>query len=192
MEPTIDHSVVLRIARKYASQLVGNYGFVPDDCVDLTQDLLLECLRRCRNYDPSRSGQHAFVKLVVRHGIASIIESRTALRRNGRICELIDDFHGAPSQIENPRDADHLKMDVERLLVKLPPELVQLAQLLSTDSIASIGRITGRSRATIYRRINELRCAFEAAGLRKYLPQAIKQRETRKSSRSAIREKRLS
>jgi RNA polymerase sigma factor (sigma-70 family) len=167
MQQPFDDADVRRIARWYAAQVIGTYGFVRDDIEDLTQSLLLEYQRRLRKYDPKRSGHQTWARLVMRHHLLSIIETRCAQRRDYRATTVLNDL-GSKSSF-NSWERDHMKIDVNRTLAGLRPELARIAQLLASEPVTSIVKITGIPRATIYRRIKKLRSVFEAAGLGPYV-----------------------
>jgi hypothetical protein len=63
----------------------------------------------------------------------------------------------------------NLRLDVERLVNGLPPELVSVARLLleGESNVEVAGRL-GLSRASLYRRIAQLRQIFRNAGLDSY------------------------
>jgi len=174
MPALADHSAALRIARSHASQLVGNYGFVPDDHGDLVQDLLLEFIRRRKNFDPKRSGLITFTQLVIRNGAASMIEARRAQRRDYRLSQPLEhESYGASARIKLRANSDldviGLQLDVRKTISRLCPDLALLAQLLETHTITEISRIIRRPRCTIYRQRAKLRRIFEDAGLHNYI-----------------------
>jgi RNA polymerase sigma factor (sigma-70 family) len=171
MQQPFDDADVRHIARWYDSQVIGRFGFVRDDMEDLIQSLLLEYQRRLCKYDPTRSGHQTWARLVMQHHLHSIIESRCAQRRDYRATTLLNDL-GTRSSFNSPNssDRDHMKIDVNRTLARLCPELDRIAQLLvASEPVTSIVKITGIPRATVYRRIEKLRRVLEAAGLRSYV-----------------------
>ena len=70
------------IARK-ARQLAGKAGFTPSDVEDIEQDIRMDVLKRLPRFDPAKSNRHTFIALVVRRRVASILEARRAVKRNG-------------------------------------------------------------------------------------------------------------
>jgi RNA polymerase sigma factor (sigma-70 family) len=184
MQQPFDDFDVRPIARWYAAQVIGRYGFVWDDIEDLIQSLLLEYQRRLSKYDPKRSGHQTWARLVMRHHLHSIIESRCAQRRDYRATTLLNDLGTQFSfNSHNSSDRDHMKIDVNRTLARLCPELDCIAQLLAaSEPVTSIVKITGIPRATVYRRIEKIRRVLEAAGLRSY----VKRSDTRGNPQTLI------
>jgi RNA polymerase sigma factor (sigma-70 family) len=176
MQTAFDDSVALRLARSYAAQLIGHYGFGSDDFGDLTQELLHECIRRREKFNPSRSGLITFTKLVIRNRVASLIESRSAKRRDYRLCQPIEPKNSLAATRSGITSSGieliNLQIDVAKTVGTLRPDLARLAYHLGIHTISEIARITGQSRCTIYRKRTELRRIFENAGLGCYYPQA--------------------
>ena len=65
-----------------ARQLIGEYGLTASDLPDLKQELTLDLLRRLKGFDPSRAQRQTFAAQVIEHGVATIIEHRSAARRD--------------------------------------------------------------------------------------------------------------
>jgi DNA-directed RNA polymerase specialized sigma24 family protein len=63
-----------------------------------------------------------------------------------------------------PERATALTLDVEVVLAAVPPDLRRVARAVGTRSVAEAARHLGMPRPTLYRRLRELRAAFEAAG----------------------------
>ena len=68
---------ILQQASCRASLLVATAGFCPDDWHDLRQELVLDCLRRSRKFDPARGDWQGFVRGIVRN-CSSVLVTRTA------------------------------------------------------------------------------------------------------------------
>jgi len=173
MQTTFDDSVALGIARSFAAQLMGHYGFGPDDIEDLTQELLFEHQRRLPKYDPRRSGPATFARLVMRNHVRSIIESRCAQRRDYKRCsQLLDEdepARGAEKKYGHSVEGlTNLQIDVARAIGTLRPDLAQLADRLKRHSITEIARASRQPRCSIYRKLAKLRYLFEIAGLRPF------------------------
>jgi len=143
-------------------------------------------------FDSRRSSPQTFARVVINRGIATIVESQTARCRDYRLChrslgapcnsadsrstELVeivaeDDIHA----LTNCRSASFertllLKCDVARTVATLPPELQRICRLLMVvDRIAEVAEAAGLSRATVHRRICEIRAVFLRAGLSDYV-----------------------
>jgi RNA polymerase sigma-70 factor (ECF subfamily) len=129
---------------------------------------------------------------VVEHGIARLIELREAMIRDYRCCIGSLNDHvviGEGEHIERGDLLNHdtymesvgnpamsiaervaLRVDLERLLATLPPELRNLwARVEEGQNFTDISRETGIPRGTLYDRMKQLRKLAEDAGLRAYL-----------------------
>ncbi len=189
--PELDAYAVQLIRRK-ARQLVGRAGFTEDDQEDIEQDLTLDLLHRLPKFDSLRASLHTFIARVVEHGVARLIERQEAPMRDYRrcTCSLNDpirddradgaergDFISQEDYLKGIgqpalllADGVALKLDLERLLSTLPPELRDLMSRLDNgQTIAEIARDIGLSRGTLYDRMKELRLLAEEAGLKAYL-----------------------
>jgi len=157
---------------------------------DIEQDLRTDLLDRLRDYDPRRAKRSTFVRRVVDHRVASLLEWRNAGMRDPRRCraslqdELAGD-DGAPLQRGDTLDAEaylhqdagtfrdsqarrDLELDLRAALAALPPDLRTLCGRLARASIADVARETGLTRASLCRRIARIRAAFERHGLGAY------------------------
>jgi RNA polymerase sigma-70 factor (ECF subfamily) len=66
-------------------------------------------------------------------------------------------------------DECDLRLDVERVMGMLAPELRELCNRLRTQTLSEISEEVGVPRHCLYTSIRKLRCIFEEAGLRDYL-----------------------
>ena len=81
-----------RYARRKAEELVGHFGFTESDRDDIEQELLLDLLERCSNFDPQRAEPRAFITLVVQRKISTMIRHQLAeKRRFERVASSLDD-----------------------------------------------------------------------------------------------------
>jgi RNA polymerase sigma-70 factor (ECF subfamily) len=154
---------VLQQAEIRASRIVGTTGYTPDDWEDLRQELLLDYVRRQPRFDPARGHQRGFAFGIVRHHAAKLARARNRART---VSEL-PDVHPAPCACATPslETELHLRIDVEKVLSRLPEHLRTLAVQLTEMSPREVCLESGRSRSCIYRWIAELRRAFLAAGI---------------------------
>jgi transcriptional regulator of acetoin/glycerol metabolism len=126
---------------------------------------------------------------VVNNRAATLIEARTAGCRDHRLCQrsldepLTQSGYGQLSETIAVDEYDSrmgrrslswhehtdLRVDIQRVIDRLPMELGVIACLLATDSICQVARRLGLSRSTIYRRIEQLRTAFLCVGLDQYI-----------------------
>ncbi len=68
-------------------------------------------------------------------------------------------------------DYGDLRIDVHRVILRLPEELAEVATLLMTLNGTEAATRLGISRSTLYRRLMGIRSVFAAAGLDHYLCQ---------------------
>jgi RNA polymerase sigma-70 factor (ECF subfamily) len=196
--PVIDPTV-MKLVRTKAAGLAGTYGFSASDRDDLRQELLLDCLVRLRKFDPAKSSRRTFVHRVIRHRVATLLDGQRAPCRDYRMCRdsldapvqlaacesiplgetvSTDDYEARIGRnVLSSREPMELRIDIDRGISLLPPELAAVADLLKSVSAVEAGRRLGLSRATVYRRIFDIRGVFAAAGLDDYLRQRQAERQ---------------
>src|ERR1035438_1343903 len=112
---------VLKIIRSKASALNGLYGFTPNDREDIAQELVLACILKMPWFDPGRSGQWTFLRMVVNNHVATLIQAQMARRRDCRRCR---------SSLSDP-------------VMSRTGDLVELGETLSADDYEErMGRTT--------------------------------------------------
>jgi RNA polymerase sigma-70 factor (ECF subfamily) len=171
---------ILQQASCRASLLVATAGFRSDDWEDLRQEMVLDCLRRSPKFDSSRGDWRGFVRGVVRNH-ATVLATRR--HRSVQREVLAEDLpHGEAESADdpvNPLGAGNkheieaglqMSIDVQRVLNRLPPQLQNLAVLLSEFPMLEAGAKTGKSRSRVYQMTRQLRDAFSRAGLRPLCP----------------------
>ncbi len=160
--PAIDPFVVQQ-AEIRASRMVGNYGFTTDDWEDLRQDIMLDYLERLPRFDVSRGDLRGFGYGVVRNRAAKLAARQ---RRVAARLDLEWDEHRTEPALLSRPDADlDIRIDVQKVVARLPHHLRLLAQQLSEMSLGEVCRHTGKSRSRIYQWIRQIRAAFVEAGL---------------------------
>lgn len=177
MPQTLSDPYIIQQASCRASYLVASAGVSRDDWEDLRQEMLLDCLQRTPNFDPSRGDWRGFVRGVIRNR-SSVLAHRES--RRIRFESLAEAFgeNGAGQDIEqevrdqasepvsaNPSAALALSADVQRVLAGLPADLRTLAWQLTETSVAEIAARRGRSHQWIYHLIGKVRKAFLQAGV---------------------------
>jgi RNA polymerase sigma factor (sigma-70 family) len=177
--------IILRLARFKGHQLAGKYGFARHDAEDIQQNLLLDYLQRSMAFDSHRCSHRSFARLVVNNRISSLLETQKAACRDHRVRQVsLDQSPDETSQVDrilsrtgNPCDRRslesrlNLRLDIKRILSRLPTTLSQLCRLLvACDSHAEAAARAGISRATLYRRIKELQAVFIQGGMHGSLP----------------------
>ena len=193
IDPTL-----LAAVRAKAAGLAGKYGFSLSDRDDIRQDLLLDCVVRLRKFDPARSSRPTFLRRVVRHRIATLLDAQRAGCRDHWRCR---DSLDAPAQFAagssiplketlsaddyearigrntlSSRERLELRIDVDGAISLLPADLSAVAVLLKSEGVVEVAHRLGISRATTYRRLAQIRLVFAAAGLSGYLRQPPRRR----------------
>src|SRR5208283_4908332 len=149
------------------------------------------CLPRFQKFDPTKSSRGTFTRRIVNNGAATLIEARTAACRDYRACRksLSDPLEfaagesgelgdGVSSDDYEPRvgrsalsarERTELQIDVDKVIATLPNHLATVAIHLKFFSPTESVRQLGLTRSTLYRRIDDIRGAFEVAGLNLYV-----------------------
>jgi RNA polymerase sigma factor (sigma-70 family) len=169
----------LRLIRRKVRRLARCPGFTAADRDDLEQELMLKVWEARNRYDSRRSHPHAFVATVVERAAATLVRDRKAVKRGNHlvhcsfgtdaVCDsgqehlaVADgDIASTPSR-ETQIDLAH---DVAELISRLPRELREVAELLSSRSKRGIARQLGISRSALDRRLEQLRAHFVAGGV---------------------------
>jgi len=163
-------------AKHRARVVAFSAGFPSHQIEDLQQELILDLLRRASNFDPSRGELTGFVRGVMWHRGAVLINRRRRLARReilaGDIAtpdteapevNVIDAHHHV-----DPTAGFHMSIDVRRVISNMPTELRLLANLLTELPVRDIAKATGKSRSGIYKQILRIRKEFVRAGLNPY------------------------
>jgi RNA polymerase sigma-70 factor (ECF subfamily) len=164
---------VLRQASMCASHLVRRGRFTVDDWDDLRQEMFLDLLQRLPRFRPERGDWHGFVRGIMRHRSAALAseQQKHSVLFSGEAGDggrgdddnELDPLTDAPCQGSSAER--ELRLDVQRVLLRLPEHLRAVALLLRDMSVAEICEHTGKSRSGINHSIRQIRAAFEEAGL---------------------------
>src|SRR4051794_27261492 len=103
MNPACDVAVMTRRASVQASLLVRSSRFTSDDWPDLRQELVLDCFRRSRRFDPSRGEWRGFVNGVMRNQAAKLV-----VRERRRAPEVLANDLVSPQGIRDTLPLDAL------------------------------------------------------------------------------------
>ena len=185
MRPPISPSDLVTIldeADTAAARLRRRLGLPHADLDDLRQDLLLDLIRRLPAFDANRGNIGAFAGIVLRNQ-ASRIAARVARERcamGGRLLSLnepaghgttlgdrlgeadsLSAWHGHCVAVEAAIDA---RIDLARALGALHARDRSLCAAATQCPIHILAERGLGSRATLYRRLRELRCALAAHG----------------------------
>ena len=154
-----------------ARQLVGHYGYGRSDRPDLEQELRLRLFLRSRRFDPRRGPWNSFVVAVVDRQVATLALVHKARLRweveQRRLAQLAD---GPPtstnySQRSDRRDLDlvDLRLDLDVIVPRLPDDLRVAWELMKRWNLRRTARTLRVSHVTIYKRLRQLRRAFQSA-----------------------------
>lgn len=204
-DPASIDPLVLTVVRTASNRLAGSYGFSYNDRDDIRQELLLDCFVRLRRFNAARSNRRTFVYRVVRNRVATLCASQTAACRDYRLRHnSLDDSQSVGNQpiplrdhysaadcadlrrqsALSYRERDELRIDVARVTARLPLELAAIAMLLTSVGASEAAKQLGIPRATLYRRIADIRVAFRNGGLDRYLGRSGRA-SVRRSGRSS-------
>jgi RNA polymerase sigma-70 factor (ECF subfamily) len=181
----------MNLVRHKAHQLLGRVGFTEADRADLQQELMIELLRKMKYYDPARGKKTTFMERVLKNHVTTIIRTRIAGSRSWHRCltsldeplsaDATDDASTHLDQIsytdlvgrEGIGTVEHemhpLRIDIARVLDRLPENLRLICERLKEISVAELAREMGVPRSTIYEKRKQIRRAFSKAGLQVYL-----------------------
>lgn len=186
-------SETLGFIRQKARQLAGRYGFQSHEAEDIQQSLILDCLERLARFNPHRGVRTNFTRFVVKRAVATLIETRQCSSRGFDVCQISLDSPtykndaGASGfadvisddacrsrtarSLNVPEQSMALKIDVDRAIASLRPELRRICFLLVVlDRVAQVANVAGVSRATLHRRMRMIRSAFVEMHISDYVP----------------------
>lgn len=187
MHPPISEPELVTIldeADAAAARLRRQLRLPRTDLDDLRQELLLDLIRRLPAFDASRGSIGAFAGIVLRNQ-ASRVAARVAHERRaigGRLLSLdepagdgttlgdrlgeadgLSAWHGHCVALEAAIDA---RLDLARALGALHAHDRRLCAAVTQCPVRVLAERGLGSRATLYRRLRELRCALAAHGAR--------------------------
>lgn len=188
MEHPLD-AYAYRTIRRYAGRLIGRYGYRLQDLPDIEGDLALYLLEQLPRYDPNRGSRATFINHLIEHRISDLVSARQRACRNlGEhllsLAEALEDdpqatlediaTDDAVQRQRGFRTADDIsacddRIDLERALAALSPELRSLCLALMQHSISEIARSTGIPRGTLYLRRDRIRACFQRYGIQERL-----------------------
>jgi RNA polymerase sigma factor (sigma-70 family) len=192
MEVHVVDSNVLTDVRRVAARVARHLPSAAYSRADIEQTLLLRLVECTPRYNPKLASPRTFASIVVRHEAASLIAGALAQKRSHWRCmeslsdtvataenagveriEVIsqDDYElRMGRRIRSAVEALHLRMDLDRAVVQLTPELRALAAAIRAGiHLTAASDSLHISRATVHRMLLQLRQAFQTAGLDGYL-----------------------
>lgn len=164
---------VFRQASLCASHLVRAGHFAVDAWDDLRQEMFLDLLQRLPRFRAEKGDWHGFVRGVMRHRSALLAaEQRRRISRfpeasgaNGDDDDEDDGFDSGSDVSGEDGRAVEVRLDVQRVIAKLPLHLRTVALLLGDHGVAETARLTGKSTSAIYHYMRQIREAFEEVGI---------------------------
>ena len=164
--------LALSEASRLARRLARRLGLAVDHQEDIRQELLLDLLERHARFDPCRSPFSAFLRMIMRNRL-SVLQARY-LRELTRPVVPLDDAAGGHSsegfEVDDSRKRTSFarveaRADLDRILEHLPGSLRAIVVGLEERDLAEAVAELGASRATIYRRLADLRLVLLTWGL---------------------------
>jgi RNA polymerase sigma-70 factor (ECF subfamily) len=184
--PTLSRTVVELLHREVnvaAGRLVRNLQLPVHQREDLRQELLLDLIARLKRFDPARGTLNAFASVIIRHQVGrlgkrinreraifapaflrdSLVDDRTVAAAFDTVVEA----HGYTSGFAHHYDrfvTIDRRLDLARVLGKLRPDDLSLCLKLAEQTPAELSRSGKFSRATLYRRLRNIRLRLLAEG----------------------------
>lgn len=162
--PLLDKTA-LAIAMNAAQRRAGRVSHLVKDPAcdrdDHRQDILVDLISRANRFDPARGSWSAFVNVVTRNAsLAILARPQQPVLAGYDVDELMLE---PPGQGERAIVA---MIDARMLQRRLPEPLRNiLASVADTGSVTDAQRASGRSAASFYRALRQLRLRLIAAGL---------------------------
>ncbi len=179
--PFLSDPRVQNLIRCRARGMVGHFGFSMSDQEDLEQEFRLTILMKSSQFDQSKSSVQTFSDRIIRHRIADLIAERQAQCRDWcKTISLSEPFSGEEtdltiedcldsagnidahkSNLSPEHEACDLRMDIERFLTRLEPQLRDFCMRLLRQTIAEIGQETGEAASTLYSRQQRIAALYQ-------------------------------
>ena len=183
----VDLARILPIARREARRALRRRGLPSQELEDLQQDMLVDLLSRMPAFDNTRGTLEAFATVCCRHHAMRQAERLRRDRARRHIASFDDpvgaeDGAGAPLTLAEtlPQEASlagwwgqptdavaavERRLDLERAAACIHPDDYALCACLSAGPMREAVGVGGASRATLYRRVTEMRLSLLAAGI---------------------------
>ena len=172
-------------------RLTRIWRFSDEDMHDLKQDLFLRVFQSLSKFDSRRGTTKTFINRVLNNRLIQILDKRMTVKCGfGKCTRSLDEYvaslDGESIDLADTIDREayllhtgmqrrpsidecELRIEIERVISTLEPELRDMCNRLRTKSMSQISRDMGVPRRSLYSAIRKLRCIFEEAGLRDYL-----------------------
>ena len=162
-------------------QLIDRYGFPESDRDDLTSELMLAILQAEPRYDPERGQPSTFIAMVLRHQVMNLMRIRQDQHRIEQCSDecLVDMPVGIDGLMHGACEASSMmaishqttatadnQMDFETAWSLLTSSDRQVCLLLwQGETINTISRQRGISRAKLHRQLDGIRMRLSNAGI---------------------------
>lgn len=185
------HPHAVGTVRFHARKLARSPGFHPDDVEDLEQELMLHIHRQMVRHNPDRASTGTFLSRMVDNFAISLHRQATAngvgevkfvslsepvQDEDGNTSERLDllpsDLSPWPNHGTSWHEEVENRVEVSRLLKRLPPSLRQLALLFMTEPVSTVSRTRGISRQSLYEVVARMRRLV--AGPAKKIPTTLR------------------
>ncbi len=172
-------------------RLIGYLGMTESDREDIEQDLAIHLRQNLSKHDPARGSVKTFINCVLDNRIRAIIKSRSSsvfdCRTHAYSLDTVvqdedadamtrgdmldaDEYQMALGNAGRPTiETIELRIDVERAVASLPPDMREVCMLLSRTTVAAAARELGISRAKLYDIMRRLRDMLRDHGIDLYL-----------------------
>ena len=180
-----DVSILLRETDAAAWRLWRKLNLPRADLDDLRHDLLVDLLRRLPDFDPERGSLGVFAGIVLRNQASRMAMRHARQRRDqggpilsldapmpgrdiGTLGEHISEEEGLSAWLGQPVGnvtAFERRDDIARAVSCLPEHDILFCCALAHCPLRDLPERGFGSRATLYRRLGNLRCALTAYGL---------------------------
>ncbi len=163
--PGMDNTIVKQI-QYHAWRLKQMPCFFSEEIEDVEQELLCEVFECLSKFNKEKSSLGTFVDQIITRRSNNMIQRRLSIKRGGRTTtislDIVDDFGVAMvDTIPDPHERNlDFVIDVAQALGAVPEPWREFATLLQTHTITEVASLTGKSRAAIYRILEQLRPCF--------------------------------
>lgn len=167
-----------RLIRKRARRLARRPEFRGSDWRDISQDLMLDVVRRLPKFNPSRARLTTFLFRLLARELVDLIAKANAKKRCGQQHErpLDEERLGhdclrrhRSSTSSNGYTCFEFQHDLETALAALSPHLRSRWTMLLESSPTAVARKLGIPLPAVLHDIAQIRSAFEDRSLRDYL-----------------------
>ena len=183
---------LVKMVRMAAKKAVRKGGLSLDELPDVEQELMIAMLSSMKQHDPGKSSRKTFLTMLLKRQISAVYRQRlrpskrfqhnlaslnSEIEIDGDTCELIELVNSDHEIANNPRPESEscnnatLRMDLEGVLGKLPPDCWLICEGLKTMNITELAEYLNITRRTLHKKLEQIRGLMEKQGLSAYLPE---------------------